>query len=158
MSKVVLPMLAAAGVIVAPAFAQARPVTFEVKLKKYGGDGAYVVVYVLDKAGAYKGTLWMAGGKSKYYRHLSDWDRASGGALSGLDGVTGASVGAGRTLSVTSDLADTLIDGGFQVRVDTSVEKMRDNPSDIVAPLTTEGAGRPMRGKGYVESFVYKLQ
>ena len=157
MSKVVLPMLAAAGVIVAPAFAQARPVTFEVKLKKYGGDGAYVVVYVLDKAGAYKGTLWMAGGKSKYYRHLSDWDRASGGALSGLDGVTGASVGAGRTLSVTSDLADTLIDGGFQVRVDTSVEKMRDNPSDIVAPLTTEGAGRPMRGKGYVETLTYKL-
>lgn len=158
MSKFVLPALAAAGVIVMPALAQARPVSFEVKLKNYGGDGAYVALYVVDKAGAYKGTLWMAGQKSKYYTHLRDWDRASGGGVAALDGITGASVGAGKTLAVSVDVADALIDGGFQVRVDTSVEKMRDNPSEVIAPLTSAGAGKPLRGKGYVESFVYRLQ
>ena len=40
MQKYVLPALAAAGVIVMPALAEARPVSFEVKLKRYGGDGA----------------------------------------------------------------------------------------------------------------------
>lgn len=152
-----LPVAAAAAAFATPSLAQARPVTFEVKLKPYGGDGAYVVLYVTDKAGAYKGTLWMAGGKSKFYRHLADWQRLSGGAMAELDGITGASVGAGRTLTVTVDLADTLIDGGFEVHVDTSVENMRDNPSEVVAPLTSAGAGKPVSGRGYVQTFVYKL-
>lgn len=158
MRKFALPALAAAGAMVMPVLAQARPVTFEIKLRAYGGDGAYVALYVLDKAGAYKGTLWLSGQKSKYYAHLRDWDRASGGSVAGLDGVTGASVGAGKTLTVSVDLADALIDGGFTAHVDTSVEKMRDNPSEVVAPLTAAGAGTPMRGKGYVESFVYRLK
>jgi len=156
MSKLVLPALAAAGAMVLPAFAQARPVTFEVKLKRYGGDGAYVALYLLDKAGAYKGTLWLAGGKSKYYSHLRDWARLSGGG-GRIDGVTGASVGAGRTLTVTTDLADALIDGGFQIRVDAAVEDMRDAPSDAITPLTAAGAGQPQRGKVYVDAVTYKL-
>ncbi len=119
--KILTPALAAATALVAPTLADAREVTFETTLKNYGGDGAYVVLYVVDAAGSYQGTLWMAGGKAKYYRHLSDWQRASGDSTAEIDGITGASVGAGRTLTITLDLADTLIDGGFEVRVDTAV-------------------------------------
>ncbi len=74
-----------------------------------------------------------------------------------IDGITGASVGAGRTLTITLDLADTLIDGGFEVRVDTAVEDMRDNPSDVAAPLTAAGNGKPVAGRGYVERFTYSF-
>lgn len=153
----ILPAAVAVTAVAMPSLAFARPVTFVTKLKPYGGDGAYLALYVTDKAGAYKGTLWLAGGKAKYYRHLSDWQRLSGGAPKEIDGVTGASVGAGRTLTVTVDLADTLIDGGFDVRIDTAVENMRDNPSEVVAPLTSVGAGKPVPGRGYVETFTYKL-
>ena len=99
----------------------------------------------------------MAGGKAKYHRHLSDWQKMSGGAAAEIDGITGASVGAGRTLTITVDLADTLVDTGFEIRVDTAVENMRDNPSEVVTPLTTAGAGKAVRGRGYVETFTYKL-
>ena len=75
----------------------------------YGGNGAYVALYLLDGAGKYKGTLWMAGDKTKFYRHLSDWTRASGGRLAEVDGITGASVGSGKTLKITVDIADALI-------------------------------------------------
>ncbi|WP_181700521.1 DUF2271 domain-containing protein [Chthonobacter albigriseus] len=153
--KILTPALAAATALVAPTLVDAREVTFETVLKNYGGDGAYLALYVVDSAGTYQGTLWMAGGKAKYYRHLSDWQRASGGALAEVDGITGASVGSGRTLKITLDLADTLIDGGFEVHIDTAVEDMRDNPSDVVAPLTTAGNGKPVAGRGYVESFTY---
>lgn len=155
--KLLTPVLAAAAALALPDLALAREITFEATLKDYGGDGAYVVLYVTDAAGAYQGTLWMAGGKAKYYRHLSDWDRASGGSTAEIDGITGASIGAGRTLTITLDLADTLIDGGFEVRVDTAVEDMRDNPSDVVVPLTTDGNGRAVAGRGYVESFTYSF-
>jgi hypothetical protein len=36
-------------------------------MAKYGGQGAYLAMYVTDLKGAYVGSLWMAGGKSKYY-------------------------------------------------------------------------------------------
>ena len=62
-----------------PAAAMAKPVTFTTTLKDYGGNGAYLAFYVTDKSGAYAGSLWMAGGKSKYYKHLANWYLATGG-------------------------------------------------------------------------------
>ncbi|SON57258.1 hypothetical protein HDIA_3717 [Hartmannibacter diazotrophicus] len=155
--KLFAPAIAAAAVLAAPGLASAREVTFETTLANYGGDGAYVVIYVTDKSGAYVGTLWMAGGRSKYYRHLPEWLRASRGRLSEVDGITGASVGAGRTLKISVDLADTIIDGGYEVHVDTAVENMRENPGDVVVPLTSDGNGKPVGGRGYVKSFTYSF-
>ncbi len=140
-----------------PALAQARPVTLTTKLDTYGGDGAYLSLYVTDAAGAYQGTLWMAGGKSKYYRHLRDWSRGAGGSLREIDGITGASVGAGRSLKVTLDLADALFDAGYRLHIDAAVEDMRDSPSEVVVPLTTEGVGRAVSGRRYIRSFTYDM-
>ena len=151
--KLALPILAATAAFVAPTIVEARQVTFEATLKAYGGNGAYVALYLLDGAGKYKGTLWMAGDKTKFYRHLSDWTRASGGRLAEVDGITGASVGSGKTLKVTVDIADALIDAGYKVHVDTSVEDGNDNPSEIVAPLQAASSAKPIAGAGYVKSF-----
>ncbi|MBU6487816.1 MAG: DUF2271 domain-containing protein [Burkholderiales bacterium] len=154
--KFALPIAVIAGALAIPSMASARPVTLETQLSSYGGDGAYVVMYVTDRGGRYQGTLWMAGDKAKYYKHLRDWNRMSGGRAT-LDGVTGASVGAGKTLRATLDIADALIDAGYEIHVDTAVEKMNENPSEIVIPLTTSGAGKPVTGRGYVKSFRYTL-
>ncbi|WP_341987811.1 DUF2271 domain-containing protein [Azorhizobium sp. AG788] len=151
--KFVLPALAATAAFIAPTFAEARQVTFETALKTYGGNGAYVVLYVTDAAGKYKGTLWMAGGMAKYYRHLSDWQRASGGRPTEIDGITGASIGSGKTLKISLDIADAMINAGYQVHVDTAVEDGMDNPSEVVAPLDTSVSGKAAPGKGYVKSF-----
>ncbi|MDR2852975.1 MAG: DUF2271 domain-containing protein [Burkholderiaceae bacterium] len=153
--KYVFPMTVLAAALAVPSFAAARQVTFETQMSNYGGDGAYVALYLTDRAGQYHSTLWVAGPKVKYHRHLRDWSRAKGGAR--VDGVTGASVGAGKTLRVTLDLADTLIDAGYEVRIDTAVEDMKKNPSEVVAPLTTAGANKAVQGSGYVKSFRYSL-
>lgn len=72
--------------------------------------------------------------------------------------MTGASVGAGRTLKVTADLADALIDAGYEIRIDAAAEDMRDSPSDIRVPLTTQNVGKPQAGKQYVQSLTYQLK
>lgn len=136
-----------------PAIAEARPVTLDATLNDYGGEGAYLAVYLTDGAGAYQGTLWLAGTKAKWWSHLSDRYRATGGSVP--DGVTGASIGSGRTLNVTVDLADALFDAGYQIRIDSSVEDMGDVPADVVVPLTTAGAGKPVACNGYVKSLTY---
>jgi len=148
-----LPALAATAAFVLPTIAQARQVTLETTLKPYGGNGAYVALYLADAAGKYKGSLWMAGDKAKYYRHLSDWARASGGRAAEIDGITGASVGSGKTLKISVDIADALIDAGYKIHVDTSVEDGMDNPSEVAAPLETSASGKVFGGDGYVKSF-----
>ncbi|WP_313351527.1 DUF2271 domain-containing protein [Paracoccus sp. (in: a-proteobacteria)] len=135
--------------------AMAREVTVTTVMKPYAGEGAYLALYLTDAQGAYQGTLWVSGQKAKYWSHLSDWYRATGGAPAGIDAITGASVGSGRTLTVSVELADALIDAGYQIRIDSSVEDDADRPAEVVAPLTTDGRGQPVSGKGFVQSLQY---
>ncbi len=100
----------------------------------------------------------MAGGKAKYYKNLADWNRLSAGDGKRLQGVTGASVGQGRTLKVTADLADALIDAGYEIRIDAAVEDMRDSPGEVRIPLTSANAGKPQAGKQYIQSATFQLQ
>ncbi|MCB2093381.1 MAG: DUF2271 domain-containing protein [Rhodobacteraceae bacterium] len=152
-----LATLALSTALTFPGLALARPVTLTTTLNTYGGDGAYLALYVTDASGAYVGSLWMAGGKSKYYEHLRDWYRATGGDQGQIDGITGASVGAGRRLEITLDLADAVFDAGYTLHVDAAVEDMRDSPNEVAVPLTTKGAGMPVAGRRYIANFRYDL-
>lgn len=155
--KPLLATLALTTALTLPGLAMARPVTLTTTLNDYGGEGAYLVLYVTDASGAYAGSLWMAGGKSKYYQHLSDWYRATGGDPAQIDGITGASVGSGRTLEITLDLADALFDAGYTLHVDAAVEEMRDSPGEVAVPLTAAGAGAAVPGRRYVARFTYDM-
>jgi hypothetical protein len=155
--KTLLSALALTTALTVPALAIAKPVTLTANMNQYGGDGAYLALYVTDANGTYMGSLWMAGGKSKYYEHLSDWYRATAGNTAEINGITGASVGAGRQLKITLDLADALFDAGYELHIDASVEDMRDSPSEVVVPLTTTGAGQPVTGRRYIRDFTYDM-
>ncbi len=156
--KSILCSLGLISALIVPELAQAAPATLTTQLKNYGGDGAYLAIYITDAQGAYQETLWVSGKKSKYYKHLRDWARGSGMKASEFDGMSGASIGAGRTFKVTVELADKLIDAGYEIRIDTAVEDGRDNPAEVRVPLTTEGAGKAWTGRVYVQSFTYQLQ
>ena len=155
--KTLVSVLALSTALALPGLASARPVTLTTTFKNYGGDGAYLAVYLTDPSGAYVRTLWVAGKKSKYYKHLTDWHRATGGSPSQINGLTGASVGEGRSLKVTADLADALFDAGYKLNIDAAAEDMRDSPRDISVPLTKAGAGKPVVGRSYVAGFTYGL-
>ncbi len=139
--------------LTAPAVAFARPVTLTVNMANYGGRGAYLAIYLTDAAGAYAGSLWMAGGKAKYYRHLSDWARLTGGDAAQVDGITGASVGAGGKLELTMDISNALFDAGYTLHVDAAVEEMRDSPNEIALPLDSANSGKTVQGHVYIADF-----
>jgi len=155
--KPLLATLALGTALTLPAVATARPMTLTTTLDSYGGNGAYLALYVTDASGAYLGSLWMAGKKSKYYKHLNDWHRATGGDTAEVDGITGASVGAGRTLEITLDLADAIFDAGYTLHIDAAVEDMRDSPNEVAVPLTTRGADTAVRGRRYIANFAYDM-
>ncbi|WP_417275653.1 DUF2271 domain-containing protein [Celeribacter halophilus] len=155
--KSLLAALAMTTALTLPSLAVARPVTLTTTLNNYGGDGAYLAFYVTDASGTYAGSVWMAGGKSKYYKHLTDWYRATGGDTAQVDGITGASVGSGRTLEISLDLADALFDAGYTLHIDAAVEDMRDSPNEVAVPLTSEGAGTATHGRRYIAGFTYDM-
>lgn len=157
MLKRFLAALALTTALGLPAAAMAKPVTLTTTLKDYGGNGAYLAVYVTDRNGAYAGSLWMAGTKTRYYQHLANWYQATGGDTGQINGITGASVGAGRTLEVTLDLQDALFDQGYTLHIDAAAEDMRESPDDVKVPLTTAGAGTAVKGRRYVSSFTYGM-
>jgi len=155
--KIKLLLLPLTIILAFPVLALARPVSFTAELAPYSGDGAYIALYLTDAQGQYRKTLWIAGNKSKYYKHLADWAHGSGLRPAEYDGMTGASVRSGQTLSKTLEIDDTLIDAGYRIHIDTAVEDKRDNRSEVVVPLTTDGAGKATAGKGYIKSFTYSF-
>jgi len=145
--------LALAATLSLPTVADARPVKLTTQVNRFGGYSAFVVLYVTDAKGAYVGTIWMAGGAPRYYRHLLDWSKLSGGRTSDLNGITGASIGAGRTLTVTTDLSDALLNAGYSLHIDAASENFRESPSEIVVPLNTSQSGKAVRGRRFIKSF-----
>jgi hypothetical protein len=140
-------MLMLATALVAPATAWARDVTIEAQIVRYSGRAAYLAVYLTDPSGAFHSTLWVSGHKTKYYGTLRGWAQgvSQAGSLN-LDGITGASVGGGEALTVHANLADALIDAGYQVHVDTAVEDGGEYADDAViavtaTPTTVDGTG-----------------
>jgi len=137
--------------LVAPAAAMAREVTIDTTLVKYSGNAAYIAVYLTKADGTYDSTLWVSGTKQRYLGDLSGWVSAmrdSGATSLNLDGITGASVGGGQTLTIKADIADALIDAGYTIHVETAVEHGGEYPDDAVAPLSS--TPQTVDGNGYV--------
>ncbi|UJW85007.1 DUF2271 domain-containing protein [Devosia sp. SL43] len=144
-------LLMLATALCAPSIAMARDVSIQTSLVQYSGHAAYLAVYLTNPDGSYNSTLWVSGQKTKYYGDLRGWARAaSGGGSLNLDGITGASVGSGETLTVHANLADTLLDAGYRIHVDTAVENGGQYADDAVIDLTSTPA--TASGTGYVNS------
>ena len=153
--KSLLTALAVTTALVMPGMAMARAITVTTQMQAYGGNAAFLAYYVTDAKGGYVGTLWLSGSRAGYFEHLSGWMRASGGDMAGLDGVTGASVGSGQTLTISVNLPDAMFDAGFKLHVDTGVENMGAMANDVAVPLTATGAGKNVAGKGIIAAFSY---
>ena len=144
-----------AGALVLPGLAQARTLTLNTQMQNYSGRDAYLAYYITDVNGQYHSTLWVAGKKAKYYKHLRDWAQGGGSKPAEFDGLTGASVGSGETLEVAVELEDALIDAGYEIRIDSAVEDKRDNRGEIKLPLTQQATTVNGGAQGYVDSFSY---
>lgn len=132
-----------------PGLAYAKDATLAIQMSNYQGPPAYLAVYLTKPDGTYDSTLWVAGGHTKYYRHLRGWIRGVS-ANDRLDGITGASVGSGRTMQVGITIADALIDAGYTIHVDSAVEEGAENRDDVVIPLEQASSGKVVSGSGYV--------
>lgn len=151
--KKFLAILLLGTALVAPASSYAAQVTVSGQMNSYSGPEAYLAVYLARPDGSYDSTLYVAGRKTRYYRELSGWARyAAADATLNLNGITGASVGSGRSFAVNLDLSDALIDAGYTIHIDSAVEHQGSAADDVVIPLDKSYSGVAQPGRGFIQS------
>jgi hypothetical protein len=141
--------------LIAPSAAEAANVTVQVDIKPYSGPNTYLAIYVVDAAGKYQSTLWVAGSHMRYLGHLRGWARGISAAGGTINGISGASVGGGRSLKVSATLSDALINAGYKIVVDSAVEGWGEFTADASVPL--QPGGGSAAGQGLVNRLTVSM-
>ena len=121
-----------------------------IQMTNYMGDGAYIVISLIDSKGAYEKTLYVLGSDKKWYKTLKEWNKFYAKKPVNISAVTGASVtGGDRSVNVI-DIENSKINAGYKLRFESAVEDKNYNVKDLEVPLTTETLSGKSEGTGYI--------
>ena len=120
------------------------------QMSNYMGEGAYIVVSVVNAKGEYVKTLYVMGDDKKWYKTLKEWHKFYSKKPENISAKTGASVTGGDRSITTIEIEDAKINKGFKLRFETAVEDHKYYTADLEIPLTTEGITAKTEGKGYI--------
>jgi len=135
----ILPMIAFTAFLI---FAFSKPpetvsVKCLIQMINYNGEGAYVVISLMDPKGNYEETLYVQGKDKEWYSDITEWWKFYGKRRADIDGISGATIGGGeRTISVIQVPKDK-IDLGYSIRFETAVEDQEYYTDDVQIALTT---------------------
>ena len=120
------------------------------QMSNYMGEGAYVVVSLINPKGNYEKTLYVMGEDKKWYKTLKEWHKFYSKKPENISAKTGASVTGGDRSITTIEIEDAKINKGFKLRFETAVEDHKYYTTDLEIPLTTEGIAAKTEGKNYI--------
>ena len=120
------------------------------QMSNYAGEGAYVVVSLINAKGEYDKTLYVMGDDKKWYKTLKEWHKFYSKKPTDISAKTGASVTGGDRSMTTLEIEDSKINKGYKLRFETAVEDQKYYVTDLEIPLTTEGIADKTEGKGYI--------
>ena len=131
------------------AAAQATKYKCMLQMSNYAGEGAYVVVSVVNPKGGYEKTLYVMGDDKKWYNSLKEWYKVYT-KRPNISAKTGASVTGGDRSVTTMEIDNSLLNKGYKLRFETAVEDQKYHVDDVEIPLTTEALAGKAEGKGYI--------
>lgn len=143
-------ILAMICVIPGIASAQATKYKCMLQMTNYMGEGAYIVVSLIDAKGNYEKTLYVMGSDKKWYPNLKSWHKAFAKKATNINGITGASVTGGDRSMTVVEIDNAKINAGYKLRFETAVEDKPYYEKDAEVPLTTEGLAAKTDGTGYI--------
>lgn len=120
------------------------------QMSNYMGEGAYVVVSLINPKGGYEKTLYVMGNDKKWYNSLKEWHKYYSKKPTNISAITGASVTGGDRSTTTIEIENAKINSGYKLRFETAVEDQKYHVDDVEINLTTEGLSEKTEGKGYI--------
>jgi len=121
-----------------------------VQMSGYMGEGAYIVVSLIDPKGAYEKTLYVMGDDKQWYNTLKEWHKFQTKKPANISAITGASVAGGDRSVTVLEIDASKIDKGYKLRFESAVEDKEYYEKDVEIPLTTEKLSGKTDGTGYI--------
>lgn len=119
------------------------------QMSNYVGEGAYVVVSLINPKGQYEKTLYVMGDDKKWYKDIKEWYKFYK-KKNKVDAKTGASIAGGDRSMTVLEIDDNKINAGYKIRFESAVENQKYHVTDAEISLTTEGLAEKTEGKGYI--------
>lgn len=151
MLKKIIPLIAL--IIVITAFTTSVKSTkykCMIQMKNYTGEGAYIVVSLLNPEGAYEKTLYVQGDDDEWYHDITEWWNFHGKIQENIDGITGATISGGNRAISHLNIDDSKINSGYKIRFETAVEDKEYYKDDVEFELTSETVKSKIEGKGFI--------
>ncbi|MEM8928350.1 MAG: DUF2271 domain-containing protein [Bacteroidota bacterium] len=122
-----------------------------IQLTNYEGEGAYVVVSIVDSEGNYLETLYVQGDDSEWYRDITEWwKNLYGIKRPDIDAIVGETVTGGQRKMAVLKIPVDKIDTGYKIRFESAVEDQEYYADDLEFELTAENLKSKKEGKGFI--------
>ncbi len=138
--------------IVAMAFTTTKSTRYKcmIQMKNYSGEGAYVVVSLLNPKGEYEKTLYVQGDDDEWYHDITEWWNFQGKTHENIDAITGATISGGNRAISHINIEDDKIDKGYKIRFESAVEDKEYYKDDVEFELTSQTVKSKVAGKGFI--------
>lgn len=120
-----------------------------IQMTNYMGEGAYIVISLINSKGAYEKTLYVMGADKKWYKTIKEWNKFYL-KQPNVSAVTGASVTGGDRAVNVIEIEKSKINSGYKLRFESAVEDKDYHVKDLEIPLTTASLSAKSEGTGYI--------
>ena len=121
-----------------------------IQMTNYEGEGAYVVISLLNPEGKYEKTLFVKGDDEDWYHDIYEWWQFYGKTRSDIDAITGATISGGNRAINVIEIPNNKINSGYKIRFETAVEDQEYYADDVEFELTSESVNSKVEGKGFI--------
>tara|TARA_B100001093_G_scaffold236392_1_gene226454 strand:+ start:2650 stop:3141 length:492 start_codon:yes stop_codon:yes gene_type:complete len=121
-----------------------------IQLKNYTGEGAYLVVSILDENGKYDQTLYVQGKDKEWYHEIFEWWQFYGKRRTDIDSISGATISGGERAICILNIPAEKMNKGYTIRFETAVEDKGYYAADVEFLLTSENLKSKKEGSGFI--------
>ncbi|UTW61802.1 DUF2271 domain-containing protein [bacterium SCSIO 12741] len=121
-----------------------------IQMENYEGEGAYVIISLINPEGKYDETLYVQGDDDEWYYEISSWWKFYGRNRIPLDGITGSTISGGERAITVFEVDESKIDKGYRIRFESAVEAKNYHEKDVEFELTTSNLQKKFNGKGFI--------
>ncbi len=121
-----------------------------IQMKNYTGEGAYIVISLLNAKDEYVQTLYVQGNDNEWYSDITEWWKFHGKRRPDIDAITGETISGGERKISVIEIPNDKINGGYKIRFETAVEDQEYYTDDVQFELTSATVKSKVTGKGFI--------
>ena len=121
-----------------------------IQMKNYTGEGAYIIISLVDAEGQYIKTLKVQGNDKDWYHEITSWWKFYGKKRNNIDGITGGTLSGGeRTVNIIS-IDKSKFTKDCKLRFETAVEDNNYYEKDLEIDLEKLNTQTNFKGSGFI--------